>query len=166
MISIATKWAAGQEQIALEQGTPLNAAEMSWAKAVGVWHPEYVRLMFVKPIPVPDDAGLRAAMDGLDSLPAEPRGLTLRYGIFLHNDFKGDRHLLLHELVHTAQYEQLGGIAGFLKQYLPECFTLGYRSAPLEVEADRIANKVLHRANVSDARPFPLSPSGDQRALS
>jgi hypothetical protein len=37
--------------------------------------------------------------------------------------------------VHTAQYERLGGIEPFLRQYLRECLTIGYPEAPLEQEA-------------------------------
>jgi hypothetical protein len=50
-------------------------------------------------------------------------GLTLRYGIFIRSEFWGERRLVVHELVHTAQYERLGGFRPFLEQYLRECIT-------------------------------------------
>ncbi len=62
-------------------------------------------------------------------------GLTLRYGIFVRSDCWGDRNLVAHELAHTAQYERLGGIEAFLRQYLFECLTIGYPEAPMEQEA-------------------------------
>jgi hypothetical protein len=62
-------------------------------------------------------------------------GLTARYGIFIRADGWRDRGLIAHELAHTAQYERLGGLRPFLRQYLTECLTAGYHGAPLELEA-------------------------------
>ncbi|HEX4665027.1 MAG TPA: hypothetical protein VH207_00400 [Chthoniobacterales bacterium] len=53
----------------------------------------------------------------------------------MRSDCWRDRALVAHELAHTAQYERLGGIAPFLKQYLFECLTIGYPAAPMEQEA-------------------------------
>jgi hypothetical protein len=36
------------------------------------------------------------------------------------------------------QYERLGSIEAFLRQYLHECITTGYPEAPLEQEAVRM----------------------------
>src|ERR1017187_6058169 len=36
-------------------------------------------------------------------------GMTLRYGIFIRTDCWGQRPIIAHELVHTSQYERLGG---------------------------------------------------------
>jgi hypothetical protein len=63
--------------------------------------------------------------------------MTLRYGIFVRSDCWGDRRLLVHELVHVAQYERLGGFRAFLRQYLQECITPGYPFGELEQEAKR-----------------------------
>ena len=43
--------------------------------------------------------------------------------------------MVVHELVHTFQYERLGSVEAFLAQYLQECLTIGYPAAPLEQEA-------------------------------
>ena len=48
----------------------------------------------------------------------------------------------MHELVHTSQYERLGGFEAFLKQYLYECITIGYPAAPLEQEAILMAEEL------------------------
>lgn len=85
---------------------------------------------------------LKAAYDTINFLTAKPRGLTLRYGIFVRADCREDRDLLLHELVHTAQYERLGGIVAFLRKYLFECTTAGYGAAPLEEEAIAVARRI------------------------
>ena len=68
-------------------------------------------------------------------VPAQPRGLTLSYGIFVRSDHWRDRTLILHELAHIAQYERLGGIEPFLRQYLLVCATVGYSNSGMEDEA-------------------------------
>ncbi len=78
---------------------------------------------------------LKTACASANFFPADPRGLTVRYGIFLRSDCWRDRTIIAHELVHTAQYERLGGILPFLSKYLLECATLGYSQAPMEQEA-------------------------------
>jgi hypothetical protein len=56
--------------------------------------------------------------------------------------FWGARDLVIYELVHVWQYEQFGGFALFLRQYLWGCVTLGYTKAPMERKAQAIAAKV------------------------
>ncbi len=70
------------------------------------------------------------------------RGLALRYGIFVRADCWRERGLIAHELAHTAQYEQLGGIEPFLRQYLGECLSIGYPAAPMEQEAIAAAGRL------------------------
>jgi hypothetical protein len=142
LLPLAVEWAAEQEQRILREGMPLSEHEIADAKAVGVRDPERVRLLQVEAIPAPAHPKLKAAYDTINFLPVKPRGLTLRYGIFVRADCRQDRHLLLHELVHTAQYERLGGIVAFLRKYLFECATAGYRAAPLEEEATAVARRV------------------------
>ena len=62
-------------------------------------------------------------------------GFTLRYGISVRDDHWDRRRLVVHELAHTMQYEQLGSIEAFLRQYLHECITIGYPAAPIEQQA-------------------------------
>ena len=50
--------------------------------------------------------------------------------------------LIVHELVHTSQYEKLGGFLPFLRKYLMECINIGYPEAPMEQEAIRMAEKI------------------------
>jgi hypothetical protein len=59
----------------------------------------------------------------------------LRYGIYLRADESSDRELVAHELVHTGQYERMGGFLPFLRQYIYECLTVGYCASKLEQEA-------------------------------
>lgn len=139
---MAVDWAAEQEQLILREGTPLSEQEIVDAKAAGVKEPERVRLLPVDSVPVPNHPLLKAAYSAINLLSPGPRGLTLNHGIFVRRDCRQDRHLLVHELAHTSQYERLGGIMPFLRKYLLECFTIGYRKAPLEREASDIAERV------------------------
>lgn len=142
LLPLAVEWAAEQEQRILRDGVPLSEEEVADAKAVGVRDPERIRLLQVEAIPAPAHPMLKAAYDTINFLTAKPRGLTLRYGIFVRADCRQDRNLLLHELVHTAQYERLGGIMAFLRKYLFECATAGYGAAPMEQEAIAVAERV------------------------
>jgi len=75
-------------------------------------------------------------------MPPLAAGFTLRYGIFIRADRWGDRRLVVHELVHTAQFERLCGFDPFLRQYLSECLTIGYPDAPMEQEAVSTASRL------------------------
>ena len=48
---------------------------------------------------------------------------------------QGNRPQLAPHQVHTVQYDRLGGIRPFLRQYLTECLLHGYVGAPMEIEA-------------------------------
>jgi hypothetical protein len=135
LLPLAVEWAAEQEQWILREGVPLSEPELDDARAAGVQEPKRVRLLKVESIPSPAHPMLKAACAVTNFIPAAPRGLTVRYGIFLRSDCWRDRTIIAHELVHTAQYERLGGILPFLSKYLLECATIGYAQAPMEQEA-------------------------------
>jgi hypothetical protein len=145
LLPLASEWAAQEEQRVLHEGVPLSEQEMTDAKAIGVRRPERIRLLRVEAVPMPTDPQLRAAAETIHFLSPETRGLTLQYGILLRWDCCRERPLIAHELVHAAQYEQLGGILPFLRQYLVECLSIGYANAPLELEAAEVARQVLAR---------------------
>jgi hypothetical protein len=131
----ACAWAEEQEHIIIRYGVSLSPAQIADAVTIGVAHPEKVRLLKVTRIPGPDRRDLCTAADATGLISPFSAGLTFRYGIFIRADCWGDRRLVFHELVHTAQYERLGGLQQFLKRYLYECITIGYPAAPLEQEA-------------------------------
>jgi len=135
LLPLAAAWAEEQETRILAAGTPLNPAHLADASRLGVIKPERVRLLAVISIPAPDDPLLRAAGEATGLISPLTAGLTLRHGIFIRGDLIEDRRLIAHELVHTAQYERFGSVAAFLRQYLSECLTVGYPTAPLEQEA-------------------------------
>jgi len=143
ILPLAVDWATEQQNRILEEGVPLSLREFSDALKVGVRDPEQVRLLQVETIPSPTHPILKAAYLQGSLAPAAPRGLTLHYGIFIRADQWRQRALILHELVHTAQYERLGGIEPFLRQYLTECATVGYHKSEMESEAVYKAARVL-----------------------
>jgi hypothetical protein len=136
LLPLAAKWASEQEESILRDGVPLSEQEIADAKAIGVREPERVRLLRVDAIPAPRHPLLRLAQAAIRLITQTPSGLTLRHGIFIRSDCWRDRSLIIHELAHTAQYERLGGIIPFLREYLFECATVGYNKSALEQEAN------------------------------
>jgi len=142
ILPLAVQWAEAKEKVILELGKALSPQYMEDAKSIGVKYPERVRIYEVPQIPIPKHPILRAAAEETQLISPATIGISLRYGIFIHNNFSNDRHTIAHELVHTMQCERFGGFYPFLKQYLWECIEIGYPQAPLEQEAVRIAGEV------------------------
>ena len=141
-------WAARLERRALRHGRPLNRRELELARRAGVRRPDRIRVLVVDDMPSAGLPWMRRlaarwglSMDGVI-------GLCLRYGIFLRRR-PGRLETLVHECVHTAQYERLGGLAAFLSRYLGECLRYGYDRAPMEIEAERFCRRVRARATPS-----------------
>jgi hypothetical protein len=143
ILPIACSWVRRQEALILRSGTPLTAAQMADARKIGVEYPEKVRLKFVEKVPLPLFPLLRKVAEKLPAFPSDTIGITLRYGIFIQSRYANDRRLLLHELVHISQYERLGGVSPFLRQYLHECLVAGYPFGLLEEEARRRTQEIL-----------------------
>jgi hypothetical protein len=143
LLPLAAAWAEEREGIILRNGAGLNEPEMVDARALGIFQPEKVRLMKVATIPVPEEPSLKAATEETQLITPQTVGLTLRYGIFIRSDCWGNRGLIVHELVHTSQYERLGGFIGFLEEYLYQCITIGYPAAPMEQEAIRRTARLI-----------------------
>ena len=135
LLPIACKWAEEREQIILRDGVALSDFQLVDARSGGVVNADRIRLMVVNQIPMPDQPDLYAAAIATQLITPRTCGLTLRYGIYIRADCRNNRQLIIHELVHTAQYERLGGFLPFLQRYLYECITIGYPAAPMEQEA-------------------------------
>ena len=142
ILPLAVEWAEAKEKVILEHGTTLSSQYMEDAISVGVKYPERVRIHEVPQVPIPKHPILRAAAEATQLISPATIGISLRYGIFIHNNFSKDRYIIVHELVHTMQCERFGGLYPFLKKYLSECIEIGYPEAPLEQEAVRIASEV------------------------
>jgi hypothetical protein len=138
----ACAWIAGHERRILAAGRPLNPAELADAAAIGIAEPARVRLLAVPRVPLPLQSLARFSRLLVGTNFEETSGLTARFGIYLRAGLENDRQLIAHELTHTRQYERLGGIRPFLRQYLAECLTQGYFAAPLEEDARRSAAAV------------------------
>lgn len=131
----AARWAEEQEALILKNGVPLTAQGQIDARAMGVARPEKVRVLVVAVVPMPVHPLLRSVAQASGLLSPHTAGMTLGYGIFLRQDYRGHRQIIAHECVHVGQYERLGGFRPFLRQYVTECLEQGYPQAPLEQEA-------------------------------
>ena len=134
LLPLACQWAAEQEAHILATGQPLSAAQLAGARLIGVSAPDRVRILYVPEILPPAHPMLRQAAEATHLSSPLTGGLTLRYGIFIRSDRRGNRPSIVHELGHTLQYERMGGFETFLRQYLFECLTIGYPEAPMEQE--------------------------------
>ena len=94
-------------------------------------------------IPLPHEADLRQAAQDFGLLTADTGGLTIGYGIFVLQRCWSNAKLVAHELMHVAQYEQCGGISGFVHKYLYEVNEYGYPAAPMEQDAIAFAEKMF-----------------------
>jgi hypothetical protein len=141
LVPLATRWAQGQEARILARGRVLDADEQADARFAGVAHPDRVRVLVVQRMPQPDHPRLQAAILATNVLSPGTVGLTLGYGILILSAFQNDRHLLVHELAHSAQYERFGSIDAFLTAYFTQYLAFGYAMAPLERAAQRIADE-------------------------
>lgn len=125
-------WAKEQSEGVLASGLPLNQDGVELARRVGVREPERVRIAWVSQLPVPSDPAFQPLLNRAGM--ADMSGLTLGHAIFLV-PARTNPELLAHELRHVHQYEQLGGIDGFMPVYLDQVARLGYDDAPLEIDA-------------------------------
>jgi len=128
-------WIWREERRVLREGRSLTTEEMGYAARVGVRHPERLRILEVGRIPVPGWGWMQrvAARRGFSASQIE--GMSLRYGIYVRHGQAGRLETFVHECVHTAQYERLGGIGSFVRRYLHQCLMHGYGASLLEREA-------------------------------
>ena len=138
-IPIARRWVAREEARVLARGVSLTESQISDARRAGVRQPREVRVLRVAAIPMPGGAILGRANRLLRVVSPATVGITFGYGICIRTDFWDDRALLVHELVHVAQYERYASRGGFLRDYLRECLADGYPHGRLEREAIAIA---------------------------
>lgn len=142
LLPLACEWAQQQEKRILENGVALNVDQQIDAFLVGIKDPSIVRLLKVDRVPVPSHPALKAAVEMTGLISTTTAGVSFRYGIYIRSDCWNQRVLVVHELVHTMQYERLGGFKPFLNQYLLECLTYGYPLGSLEQEAKRIEKDI------------------------
>lgn len=142
MLPAACAWIAAQERRILVEGVPLNPVQFADARALGVADPGRVRVLCLDRLPLPVNPFVQRLGLWTGLLSRQTSGLSARYGIYLRAPLAKDRALLAHELVHTRQYEKLGGIRPFLRRYLHECLTVGYHASDMEWEASDAASRL------------------------
>src|ERR1051326_7940946 len=114
-LSLASSWVLSQERRILDLGSPLTPSQLADAESAGVVNPHRVRVLCVPTIPLPDHLDLLLIAERIKLTTVPPVGLTLRYGIYITSEHWGRRHLLVHKLVHTAQYERFRSVRTFLE---------------------------------------------------
>ncbi len=138
LLPSAITWAEGQAEVLQREGAGLSIADQDLARAVGVKHPDRVRVCLVRRIPAPSDPLLSRACAQLGFLGPDTAGLTLGYGVYLRTGLGRHEHTVLaHELRHVAQYESRESIGAYLNVYIPELLEYGYEHAPFEIDARR-----------------------------
>ncbi len=138
-LPLGTRWVRKQEAAILREGRPLRDWERTWAEDVGVRRPEEVRILPVPRVPTPGEGFIRVLNRFFGFLFEGPTGMAVNYGIYLEASQATNPSLLVHELTHVAQFERLGGVEPFLKEYLTQCVRDGYWESNLEQEAREAA---------------------------
>jgi hypothetical protein len=128
-------WISSLEKQAQESGSALTPIELDLAQNVGVAHPEEVRILSVRRIPLPTHPRVKQLAWRVGLFNADTGGLTAGYGVIVRRDCANNLQLLAHEFVHVAQYERLGR-EGFLREYIQQIAAHGYPNAPFELEAE------------------------------
>ncbi len=132
-------WVWRRERFILRHGRCLTDAEQQAASRIaGVRHVARIRVHAVPHVPMPGWDWMHRLAERMGRSPAVVGGMALRYGICVRIDCQDDPGILLHECVHTGQYERLGSLRAFLHQYLLECLRDGYGNSLLEAEARRV----------------------------
>jgi hypothetical protein len=134
-LPLGARWVRRQEAAILREGRPLRDWERLWAEDVGVRQPDAVRILPVPRVPTPGIGFFRLLNRLFGVLTEGPTGMAVNYGIYLEASQATNPSLLVHELAHVAQFERLGGVEPFLREYLTQCVRDGYWDADLEQEA-------------------------------
>jgi hypothetical protein len=127
-------WFSQNEVSMLAQGRVLTPKESNAAARAGVKSPEKIRVVLLKNFPMPQDTATRDELVALGVGSNEAAGRVMGYAVLLKPESANDTETMSHEFVHIAQQERLGG-NGFIKRWLVEMKMVGYRHAPLELEA-------------------------------
>lgn len=131
-------WFQNVEESFVNKGRSLSEAEISMARALGVKSPNQVRVVVLAQFPLPQNETLRAKAISYGVGSLEEGGRTMGYIIMLKEKYAQERWILAHELTHVAQQEQMGREA-FVRRLIAERELMGYRRAPLELDANKRA---------------------------
>lgn len=126
------RWTLDRERSILNAAAPLPASMVSFAAELGITSPETLRLELVDQVALPVTKQWVALARGIGIPLFNPSGMCLGRGISATST---NPSLIRHELVHTLQFQRLGGHQAFMWRYIFECLRFGYAAAPLEIEA-------------------------------
>ena len=100
------EWISCLNKQARESGRALTPIEFNLAQTVGVSHPEEVRILSVRKIPLPSHPRVKQLARRVGLLNPGTASLTAGHGVIVRLDCADNLWLLAHEFVHVAQYEQ------------------------------------------------------------
>ena len=144
LLALACEWAMAQEQIILARGASLGSQHTDDARRAGVQDCSRIKVLVVDRIPMPENEQLAEAARRAQIITTATRGAAFGYGIIIRADCWGDRELLLHQLVHVAQYERNHDLDACIKEYVRERHTCAkFTIGSLEEEARRIAREIV-----------------------
>jgi hypothetical protein len=130
------EWIEQQENDIISKGRQLTLNETEIAKRIGIKNYDVIKVIESDLVPQPKNKIILEMGLELGLLNKErTNGICYRYGIFINKNATNKNLILIHELIHTLQYEKFGSLEKFLYQYIKECIELGYESSPLELEA-------------------------------
>jgi hypothetical protein len=142
ILPFAYAWCEKQEALILAKGEPLSEAQQADARRAGVACPEKIRILWTETLPEPDHAELLFLAKQMGLFSPKTTGFAIGYGISLQPALREDRCTFVHQCVHVAQCERLGGIRPFLNDYVRECIEPGYPFGTLEQEALLVAKDI------------------------
>ncbi|MCB1076686.1 MAG: hypothetical protein KDM64_02560 [Verrucomicrobiae bacterium] len=135
-------WLRRHEARILSLGRPLDDDEWHDAVSAGVRAPERIRVIVTSPLPTPG-AALLKGLAKVTRFPLDPPlGMALGYGIYLDESVAENRSTFVHECVHVAQFETIGGRLKFLSRYLHECIGGSYWTSAMEAEANEMSAEI------------------------
>lgn len=130
------EWVEQQENDIFSKGRHLTLNETEIAKRIGIKNYDVTKVNESDLVPQPKNKIILEMGEQFGLLDKErTKGICFRYGIFINKNATNKNLILIHELIHTLQYEKFGSVEKFLYQYIKECIELGCESSPLELEA-------------------------------
>ncbi len=147
VLSPATNWAGRTGEEIIRRGRSLNDTQLALARRIGVARPEQVRYQVVETLPRPSAELDMLARHGHVLTPAT-ESVMLGYGICVRRDVDNIEYWLAHELVHVMQFERMGSLREFIRQYVANCLEYGHDESPFEIEARTITEYLLQAGEI------------------
>jgi hypothetical protein len=137
-IQALADWMEETENFILSKGRFLSDEEITIAQKLGIKNYDNIRVLESDTVPMPTHKSIKNMGLSMGFFNESTAGMSFRYGIFLNSKQKYSRSVLIHELVHALQYEQLGSILEFAKAYTKEILKHGYQQCTFEQEANKL----------------------------